>query len=304
MRSSAAICATIPTLARRRPRDGWRPMRRLVGQAEPVRPGPSASRTSCAGSASATAAAPRDTDGSRPASGGRYAARTTNSGAFADGHSTRSSASSRSPRTASSARSPIRDRYRLSAVRRRRRPTSPRSIARFADAAKKAGDDADAQGGSGVDREQGWTYRAGLQALPAERRRRSPWRWISTATAAARTATALPLHPGRSAAPARPLTGRRVRGRRRLAQNPGRDRAAPTSRSSFADKPGFDDALSPQARASCCASPVTIAGVSDRLELIFNAYEVGPYSCWPVRGRCPYEPAAPLLRADGPTADR
>jgi hypothetical protein len=68
----------------------------------------------------------------------------------------------------------------------------------------------------------------------------------------------------------------------------------------FATKPGFEDALEPAKLAKLLRESNNYCWRSNRLELIFNAYEVGPYSSGPFEVYVPYERLKPLLRADGP----
>lgn len=68
----------------------------------------------------------------------------------------------------------------------------------------------------------------------------------------------------------------------------------------FVDKPGFEDALRPANLRKTLSEPGHYCWRSERLELIFNAYEVGPYAAGPYEVYIPYESLKPLLRADGP----
>jgi hypothetical protein len=70
----------------------------------------------------------------------------------------------------------------------------------------------------------------------------------------------------------------------------------------FVEKPGFDDALEPANLAKLLREPGHYCWRANRLELIFNAYEVGPYVSGSFEVYVPYERLGPLLRADGPIA--
>jgi len=71
-------------------------------------------------------------------------------------------------------------------------------------------------------------------------------------------------------------------------------------RKQFKEKPGFDDALEPAKLAKLLTAPGHYCWRADRLELIFNAYEVGPYVSGPFEVHVPYRRIESLLRADGP----
>ena len=58
--------------------------------------------------------------------------------------------------------------------------------------------------------------------------------------------------------------------------------SAPTSRSSSSSKPGFEDALEPDKLAKLLREPHRYCWRANQLELIFNAYDVGPYAAGPV----------------------
>ena len=68
----------------------------------------------------------------------------------------------------------------------------------------------------------------------------------------------------------------------------------------FAKNPGFDDALEPANLSKMLRDPGHYRWRSDRLELIFNAYDVGPYSAGAYQVVVPYSRLRPLFRADGP----
>ena len=68
----------------------------------------------------------------------------------------------------------------------------------------------------------------------------------------------------------------------------------------FVKNPGFDDALEPAAMAKTLKDASHYRWRSDRLELIFNAYDVGPYSAGAYQVVIPYSRLTALFRADGP----
>ena len=70
----------------------------------------------------------------------------------------------------------------------------------------------------------------------------------------------------------------------------------------FVKNPGFDDALEPASLAKMLRDPSHYCWRADRLELIFNAYDVGPYSAGAYQVMVPYSRLRPLFRIDGPLA--
>ncbi|MGQ0583722.1 MAG: DUF3298 domain-containing protein [Reyranella sp.] len=68
----------------------------------------------------------------------------------------------------------------------------------------------------------------------------------------------------------------------------------------FVKNPGFDDALEPANMAKTLRDPGHYRWRADRLELIFNAYDVGPYSAGAYQVVVPYSRLRPLFRTDGP----
>jgi uncharacterized protein len=69
----------------------------------------------------------------------------------------------------------------------------------------------------------------------------------------------------------------------------------------FSDgKPGFEDAIEPDKLAKLLREPEHYYYRRDRLELIFDAYVVGPYVSGPFTVEIPYATLKPLLAADGP----
>ena len=68
----------------------------------------------------------------------------------------------------------------------------------------------------------------------------------------------------------------------------------------FVDKPGFEEALEPASLAKLLREPGRYCWHANRLEVIFNAYDVGPYASGPYEVYVSYDRLAPLLRKDGP----
>jgi hypothetical protein len=70
------------------------------------------------------------------------------------------------------------------------------------------------------------------------------------------------------------------------------------------DKPGFDDAIEPAKLAKLLREPGHYFWQRDSLQLIFNAYVVGPYVSGQFTVDIPYATLKPLFAADGPMGDR
>jgi uncharacterized protein len=68
----------------------------------------------------------------------------------------------------------------------------------------------------------------------------------------------------------------------------------------FVQNPGFDDALEPDNLAKLLGDDGRYCFRHGKLEVIFNAYDVGPYSAGAYAVDIPYDRLKPLLRADGP----
>ena len=64
----------------------------------------------------------------------------------------------------------------------------------------------------------------------------------------------------------------------------------------FVEKPGFEDALEPAKLAKTLSESDRYCWRSGKLVLIFNSYDVGPYSSGPYEVHVPYEKLAPLMR--------
>ncbi len=70
----------------------------------------------------------------------------------------------------------------------------------------------------------------------------------------------------------------------------------------FKEKPGFDDALEPANLAKLLRDPRRYSFGKEKLTVIFNSYDVGPYVVGPYEVKIPYSRLKPLLRSDGPLA--
>lgn len=174
--------------------------------------------------------------------------------------------------------------------------------ARFASAARKAVDqakpkDADA----GIDREQGWTYQQGFEVY-----RPGPeavtivetfYGYSGGAHGFGGTGcTLVDLRSGRSVGPDGvfaagdgwlPMMVKMV----------GAD-----LRKQFVEKPGFEDALEPTSLAKLLGETRHYCWKPNQLELVFDAYEVGPYVAGPYEVVIPYDRLRPHFRPGGPIA--
>jgi uncharacterized protein YecT (DUF1311 family) len=68
----------------------------------------------------------------------------------------------------------------------------------------------------------------------------------------------------------------------------------------FVEKPGFEDAIEPAKLAKLLREPDVYLYRRDRLELVFNAYVVGPYAAGPYTVEIPYTTLKPLFAPPGP----
>jgi uncharacterized protein YecT (DUF1311 family) len=68
----------------------------------------------------------------------------------------------------------------------------------------------------------------------------------------------------------------------------------------FVEKPGFEDAIEPAKLAKLLGEPDVYLYRRDKLELIFNAYVVGPYVSGPYMVDIPYTTLKPLFAPNGP----
>ena len=70
----------------------------------------------------------------------------------------------------------------------------------------------------------------------------------------------------------------------------------------FVENPGFDDALKPASLTKLLRDNGHYCWQAGKLELYFNAYEVGPYAAGPYTVEIPYSRLRQHLRADAPLA--
>ena len=75
-------------------------------------------------------------------------------------------------------------------------------------------------------------------------------------------------------------------------------------RTQFKERPGDEDSLKPDAMNKMLGESTRYCWGAKQLEILFNPYEVGPYAAGPYSVELSYERLKPLLRADGPIAQR
>ncbi len=171
--------------------------------------------------------------------------------------------------------------------------------ARFANAAKKAADEATPKADSGVDREQGWTYEQGFTLYrPGAQAITVAVNFYGYSGGAhgygATRCTLVDLRTGKATGP-EGVFAAGAPWLKTMVEIVGAD-----LKKQFVTKPGFEDALQPAKLATLLREADNYCWRSNRLELIFNAYEVGPYSSGPFEVYVPYDRLKPLLRGDGP----
>jgi uncharacterized protein len=172
---------------------------------------------------------------------------------------------------------------------------------RFATAAKKAADDATPKADSGIDREQGWTYeqdykiyRPGANAVTVAV---DFYGFSGGAHGYGAThCTLVDLRSGKALGPDGVFApgDNWLKGLIPI--------VAADLKKQFVDKPGFDEALEPNSLAKLLREPGHYCWHARQLELIFNAYEVGPYVSGPFEVDVSYDKLRPFMRADGPLA--
>jgi len=170
---------------------------------------------------------------------------------------------------------------------------------RYAEAARKAADDATPKADARPEREQQWTYEQSYRLYRASPQTvtvaRSFYGYSGGAHGYGATdCTLVDLRTGKAVGPAgvfRPGE----QWLRAMSQIVGAD-----LRKQFTEKPGFDDALEPANLAKILSEPAHYCWQADRLHMIFNAYEVGPYVSGPFDVDISYGRLKPLLRPDGP----
>lgn len=173
---------------------------------------------------------------------------------------------------------------------------------RFADAARKSAEDATPKADDGADRKQEWSYEQsfGVRRPPgghAVTIALSFYGYSGGAHGYGATRCALiDLRSGRAVGP----QGVFVPGEqwlRVMTQIVGAD-----LRKQFVDRPGFDDAIEPANLAKTLSDAAYYCWTAEKLEMVFNAYDVGPYAAGPYEVEIPYDRLKPILRADGPIA--
>ena len=241
-----------------------------------------------------------DTDGIAPCLTRRYAARTTNLRASAEGIYPFISEQSLSK---NAKLGKITYSYDISYPKFEGNTADFSAVnARFANAAKKAIADATPQADSGLDREQEWTYEQSFMTY------RPDGNAVTIAVNfygfsggahgyGATNCTLVDLRTGKVAGPAGPdgVFASGDKWLKTMVEIVGAD-----LKKQFVEKPGFDEALEPASLAKLLREPAHYCWHANRLELIFNAYEVGPYVSGPFEVYVPYDRLKPLLRKDGP----
>lgn len=174
--------------------------------------------------------------------------------------------------------------------------------ARFADAARKAADDATPKADSRPDLEQQWNYE---QAFTVER---PPGGHAATIVVqfdgysggahgyGATRCTLVDLKSGTVIGPQGVFTTGE-QWLRIMSQLVGSD-----LKKQFVDNPGFDEALQPANLAKLLSESNRYCWTGKQLEVVFNAYDVGPYSAGPYQVDISYDRLKPILRPDGPIA--
>jgi len=171
--------------------------------------------------------------------------------------------------------------------------------ARFANAAKKAVADATPQADSGLDHKQEWTYEQGYTLYrPGPDAVTIALNYYGYSGGAhgygATNCTLVDLRTGKAQGPDGVLAAG-DKWLKTMVEIVGAD-----LKKQFVEKPGFEEALEPASLTKLLREPGHYCWHASRLELIFNAYEVGPYVSGPFEVYVPYDRLKPLLRADGP----
>ena len=169
----------------------------------------------------------------------------------------------------------------------------------FAEDAKKSAEDGTPKPDSGVDREQAWSYEQAFALhRPSARAITAAIDFYGYSGGAhgfgGTMCVLVDLRTGKSVEP----DGVFVPGDAWLKLMVGTVTA--DLKKQFVKNPGFDDALEPASLAKMLRDSSHYRWRADRLELIFNAYEVGPYSAGAYQVVIPYSRLQPLIRADGP----
>lgn len=171
--------------------------------------------------------------------------------------------------------------------------------ARFADAAKKKADDATPAADAGPEREQQWSYE---QSFTVERPGATVvtiavhyWGYSGGAHGyGATNCTLVDLRTSRAVGP-QGVFAAGEQWLRAMSQIVGAE-----LKKQFVEKPGFNEALEPANLAKVLSEAGHYCWTAKGLRLVFNAYEVGPYSSGPYEVEISYDRLKPILRADGP----
>jgi uncharacterized protein YecT (DUF1311 family) len=174
--------------------------------------------------------------------------------------------------------------------------------ARFADAAKKSAAEATPKADAGPDREQQWSYDQGftVERPPGGQAATIALHFDGYSGGAhgygATRCTLVDLRTGRAVGP----QGVFMPGEqwlRVMSQLVGAD-----LKKQFVDNPGFKESLEPANLAKLLSEANRYCWTDKQLEIIFNAYDVGPYSAGPYEVDVSYDKLKPILRPDGPIA--
>jgi uncharacterized protein YecT (DUF1311 family) len=173
---------------------------------------------------------------------------------------------------------------------------------RFADAAKKSAEEATPKADAGPDRKQEWSYEQSFRV------KRPPGGHAVTIALSfygysggahgygATRCTLVDLRTGRALGPQGVFVPDE-QWLRVMTQIVGSD-----LRKQFVDRPGFDDAIEPANLAKTLSEPAHYCWTAEKLLMVFNAYDVGPYAAGPYEVEIPYDRLKPILRGDGPIA--
>ena len=174
--------------------------------------------------------------------------------------------------------------------------------ARFADAAKKIADESTPKAADGPEREQQWYYQQGftVERPPGGQAATIVVQFDSYRGGAhgygATRCTLVDLRTGKLVAPQGVFTPGE-QWLRVMSQLVGAD-----LKKQFVDKPGFDDALEPANLAKLLSEANRYCWTGKQLDVIFNAYDVGPYAAGPYEVNISYDRLKQVLRPDGPIA--
>jgi len=174
--------------------------------------------------------------------------------------------------------------------------------ARFADAAMKSAEDATPKADSSQVYEQQWHYEQGFTV------ERPPGGHVVTLVVqfdgysggahgyGATRCTLVDLRTGQMVGPQGVFTPGE-QWLRVMSQLVGAD-----LKKQFVKNPGFDDALEPANLAKLLGEANRYCWTDKQLDVIFNAYDVGPYAAGPYEVNISYDRLKPILRPDGPIA--